>query len=114
VPNIPEQDTPAEPSAGHQAANESSRLQKLRVRRDSPAAGRDAFVMLVSQLQQRLVVELGHELNLSDPSQARSMIQEKLEAVLAEEKLTLNRNEKRQVIEAILRDLTSTSGATKP
>jgi hypothetical protein len=69
--------------------------------------------MLVSQLQQRLVAELGHDLNLSDPSQARAVIQEKLEAVLVEEKLTLNRNEKRQVIEAILRDLSSGSGVAK-
>jgi hypothetical protein len=70
-------------------------------------------MMLVSQLQQRLVAELGRELDLSAPSQARAAIQEKLEAVLAEEKLTLNRNEKRQVVETILRELTSASGDSK-
>jgi hypothetical protein len=70
--------------------------------------------MLVSQLQQRLVAELGRELDLSDSAQARATIQEKLEDVLADEKLILNRNEKRQVVEAILRELSSGSGASQP
>jgi len=109
----PEQDPPAEPSTSRQDPLEPSRLQELRVRRDSPTAGRDAFVMLVSQLQQQLVAELGHQLDLSDPAQARATIQEKLEKILAGEKLLLNRNEKRQVVEAILRDLTPNSAPPK-
>lgn len=75
------------------------------MRRGSPVAGRDAFVMLVSQLQEQLLAGLDQELDLSDPALARAVIQEKLEIILANEKLVLNRNEKRQVVEAILRDL---------
>jgi hypothetical protein len=111
VPDPSEQEPPAADARGRPETLEPSRLQELRVRRDSPAAGRDAFVMLVSQLQQHLVAELGQQLDVSDPVQARATIQERLDKILAGEKLILNRNEKRQVVEAILRDLTPDSGA---
>lgn len=105
VSNTSDQDKSGESSTGRQDQSESSRLQALRVRRGSPVAGRDAFATLVSQLQQRLVDEIAGDLDLSDPAQARATIQQKLEAVLIDEKLILNRNEKRQVVEAILREL---------
>jgi len=108
-----DQDKSGEPPTGRQDQTESSRLQDLRLRRGSPAAGRDAFATLVSQLQQRLLDEIGGQLDLSDPAQARAAIQKKLEAVLLDEKLILNRNEKRQVVEAILRELSPGSNIAK-
>jgi hypothetical protein len=93
-------------SSGRPEQPESSRLHELRVRRGSPATGtRDAFVILIGQLQQRVLAEWGATLDLSDPAQARAAIQEKLELILADEKLILTRNEKRQVVETILQEL---------
>ncbi len=106
-------DTPDKTPTGRQDQSEQSRLQELRMRRGSPAAGRDAFTTLVSRLQEQFVAELDQELDLSDPAFARAAIQEKLEIILTNEKLVLNRNEKRQVVEAILRELNSGSKSTE-
>lgn len=111
VSATPDHDTPDETPAGRQDQSELSRLQELRMRRGSPAAGRDAFTTLVSRLQEQFVAELDQELDLSNPASARAAIQEKLEIILANERLVLNRNEKRQVVEAILRELNTGSNS---
>ncbi|MCA9961238.1 MAG: CpaF family protein, partial [Anaerolineales bacterium] len=86
--------------------SEPSKLQELRVKRASPAAGsRDAYVDLKNRVQQRLIAELDPGMDISQTAEVRSTIQEMFEAMLAEESIVLTRNEKRRLFEAIVAEI---------
>lgn len=80
-------------------------LQSLRVRRDSPTKGsRDAF----ADLQRHLVEKVSEEyLCFEDESrpQLRTLAGKRLDLVLLEAGLVLNRSERRQLLEAIVAQL---------
>ncbi len=81
-------------------------LEDLRVRRDSPSAGnRDAFVQLKTRLCQELLANLDGDIDLTNKTQLRPYVHERLDALLLEMNLVLNRSEKRQLMEAIVEEL---------
>lgn len=83
-------------------------LDELRVRRGSPAVGsRDAYQELKERLTAAIRSALDPAIDLSDPMTARPRIHEHLRRLLAEQPVVLNQSEKRQLLEAIINDLSS-------
>lgn len=83
-------------------------LEDIRVRRASPSAGsRDAFLQLKSRLCAEILSQMDPELNQSDKNQLRRYVHERLDTLLAEFSLVLNRSEKRQVLDAIVEELST-------
>ncbi len=81
-------------------------LRELRVRRDSPVAGaRDAFLELKNNLCDQIIRQLEPGVDLSQRSQVRPYVHDRLDALLEERGIILNRSEKRQLLEAIVADL---------
>lgn len=88
------------------ANSEPSKLQELRVKRASPAAGsRDAYVDLKNRVQQRLIAELDPSMDITRTAEVRATIQEMFESMLAEESIVLTRNEKRRLFESIVAEI---------
>ena len=81
-------------------------LQELRVRRASPMPGtRDAYNELKGRILQRLTADLGDQLNQKNKIAARTLLQDRLDVLLAEENIILKRHEKRQLTEDIVAEL---------
>lgn len=81
-------------------------LDDIRVRRDSPSVGnRDAFVELKARLCGELLAELDADFDLTDKALVRSFVHARLDVLLPEMNLVLNRAEKRQLMEAIVEEL---------
>lgn len=86
-------------------------LENIRVRRDSPMAGnRDAFLQLKARLCEEMLSELDPAIDVTDNAQLRPYVHERLDILLPEMKLVLNRAEKRQLLEAVVEEL---SGSKK-
>lgn len=85
---------------------QSSKLQELRVKRASPAAGsRDAYVELKNRIQQKLIAELDPGMDITKTNEVRATIREMFEAMLEEESIVLTRNEKRRLFESIVAEI---------
>lgn len=85
---------------------QSSKLQELRVKRASPAAGsRDAYVELKNRIQQKLIAELDPGMDITKTNEVRTTIREMFEAMLEEESIVLTRNEKRRLFESIVAEI---------
>lgn len=83
-----------------------SELSEIRVRRDSPAVGaRDAFLELKNQLCRHILALRDPALNVGDRAQIRPFVHDRLDALLDEHRIVLNRGEKRQLLEAIVAEL---------
>ena len=83
-----------------------SELSEIRVRRDSPAVGtRDAFLELKNQLCRHILAMRDPALDFSDRAQIRPFVHDRLDALLDERRIVLNRGEKRQLLEAIVAEL---------
>ena len=81
-------------------------LENIRVRRDSPSAGnRDAFLQLKTRLCEELMAALDPAMDLTDNARLRPYAHEHLDVLLSEMKVVLNRTEKRQLLEAIVEEL---------
>lgn len=81
-------------------------LADIRVQRTSPSVGsRDAFIQLKTRLCAEILATLDPSLQLDDKTQVRRYVHERLDALLVEFDLVLNRSEKRQVLEAIVEEL---------
>ena len=81
-------------------------LREIRVRRDSPSPGtRDAFLDLKNSLCDRILREMDPTIDLSQRSQVRPYVHDRLDPLLEERGIVLNRSEKRQLLEAIVADL---------
>jgi len=81
-------------------------LSEIRVRRDSPTVGaRDAFLELKDQLCRRILALRDPALDLSNQPQIRPFVHDRLDALLDERQIVLNRSEKRQLLEAIVAEL---------
>jgi hypothetical protein len=90
----------------NQPAKEPANLQDLRVRRDSPVAdSRDAFLELKNQLKTEIIAQASPAVDLSDRNQARPFVHDCLDDLLEKKGIVLNRNEKRQLLDAIVADL---------
>jgi hypothetical protein len=88
-------------------ANNSEDLREIRVRRDAPMPGaRDAFLELKNRLCSQILGQLEPGTELSDRAQVRLYVHDRLDALLEEREIVLNRSEKRQLLEAIVADLT--------
>lgn len=86
-------------------------LEDIRVRRESPSAGiRDVFVQLQAKLCNELLAGLDPTINVADKVQLRRYVHDRVDAMLAERNLVLNRSEKRQLTEAIVEEI---SGSQK-
>lgn len=86
--------------------SQSSKLQELRVKRASPAAGsRDAYVELKNRIQQKLIAELDPGMDITKTNEVRTTIREMFEAMLEEESIVLTRNEKRRLFESIVAEI---------
>lgn len=93
-------------TSGPKRDGESSDLQELRVRRESPAAGsRDAFLTLKRRLCDDISAQFGPELPAADRAEARTLIQEKFDMLLADMGVVLNRTEKRRLFEDVVAEL---------
>jgi hypothetical protein len=85
-------------------------LHELRVRRDSPAVGtRDAFQEWRVRFRRVIGGELPPEIDPTDLNRLRPIVHERLNQLLGEHALVLNRAEKRQLLEAIVLDLSTPS-----
>lgn len=85
---------------------QSSKLQELRVKRASPAAGsRDAYVELKNRIQQKLIAELDPGMDITKTNEVRATIHEMFEVMLEEESIVLTRNEKRRLFESIVAEI---------
>ena len=81
-------------------------LRELRVRRDSPLPGaRDAFLELKNRLCEQILLQIEPGLDLSQRSQVRPYVHDRLDGLLETHGIVLNRSEKRQLLEAIVADL---------
>lgn len=81
-------------------------LREIRVRRDSPAPGsRDAFLDLKNQLGTQITAQLDPSIDVGQRAQLRPYVHDRLDVLLAERGIVLNRGEKRQLLEAIVADL---------
>ena len=81
-------------------------LSEIRVRRDSPAVGaRDAFLDLKNRLCRQLLDMRDPALDRADRAQIRPFVHDRLDALLDERGIVLNRGEKRQLLEAIVAEL---------
>lgn len=86
-----------------------SKLSEIRVRRDSPAVGaRDAFLELKNQLCRHILALRDPALNVGDRAQIRPFVHDRLDVLLDEHRIVLNRGEKRQLLEAIVAELSQT------
>ncbi len=85
-------------------------LSEIRVRRDSPAVGaRDAFTELKDQLYRRILALRDPALDVRDRAAIRPFVHEHLGDLLAERSIVLNRGEKRQLLEALVAELSNLS-----
>ena len=81
-------------------------LSEIRVRRDSPTVGaRDAFLDLKNRLCRQLLAMRDPALDVADRAQIRPFVHDRLDALLDERAIVLNRGEKRQLLEAIVAEL---------
>lgn len=81
-------------------------LAEIRVRRDSPATGaRDAFLDLKNQLCAQLLATRDPDMDLTERTVVRAFVHERLDGLLEERAIVLNRSEKRQLLEAIVAEL---------
>lgn len=85
---------------------EQVNLQELRVRRDSPAGSRDVFLDLKQQLEAEIVAHADPGLDLTDRGQVRPFVHNCLDDLLVKMGIVLNKNERRQLLDAIVADLT--------
>jgi hypothetical protein len=86
---------------------DSDDLRELRVRRDSPASGsRDAFLELKNNLCGQILKQLEPGIDVTQRAQIRPYVHDRLDGLLEERGIVLNRSEKRQLLEAIVADLT--------
>lgn len=93
---------------------ERASLQELRVRRTSPVPdARDAYDELRQRILQILSSEIGRP-NFGDGIAARAFIQAQLDTILRQEKIILNRREKRQLSQDTMAALLSASQAAAP
>lgn len=101
------QDTNTNPNANtnHTERREPD-LSDIRVRRDSPAVGsRDAFLDLKTRLCAQLRRQRDPRVDFAERAQVRPFVHDRLDALLDAQGIVLNRNEKRQLLEAIVTDL---------
>jgi len=92
----------------HNAANrfEQDALQELRVRRASPTPdARDAYDELKDRVLQLLVADVGHNLDQRNKTASRTLLQKRLDALLANENIILKRHEKRQLTDDVVAEL---------
>jgi hypothetical protein len=83
-------------------------LHEMRVRRDSPLSGsRDAFLELRREISKQIQAQLHPDVDRSQRSQIRPFVHDRLDVMLEERGIVLNRSEKRQLLEAIVTDITS-------
>ena len=95
------------PETPEQQPGQGSKLQELRVRRTSPAAGArgDTYTDLKNRIQQKLIAELDPSMDVTKTAEVRSVINEMFETMLAEEQIVLSRNEKRNLFEQIVAEI---------
>lgn len=87
-----------------------SELSDMRVRRDSPAVGaRDAFLELKNQLCRQLLALRDPRLDVTERAQIRPFVHDRLDGLLDERRIVLNRGEKRQLLEAIVAELSDSA-----
>lgn len=91
---------------GNDGATDPDNLRDIRVRRDSPVMGtRDAFLELKNNLCNQILEQLEPGVDVSQRSHIRPYVHDRLDALLEERRIVLNRGEKRQLLEAIVADL---------
>lgn len=82
-------------------------LRDIRIRRNSPVQGsRDAFLELRARLLDRILEGIEPDIDTAQPFQVRRYVRDRLHILLEEDGIIVNRNEKRQLLEAIVADLT--------
>lgn len=95
---------------GNNDQKSEAELSDMRVRRDSPAVGaRDAFLELKNQLCRQLLAMRDPSLDVSDRAQIRPFVHDRLDGLLDERRIVLNRGEKRQLLEAIVAELSNSA-----
>lgn len=83
-------------------------LREIRVRRDSPMTGtRDAFLELKNKLCDQILRDWEADGDITDRALIRPYVHDRLDDLLEERGIVLNRSEKRQLLEAIVTDLTN-------
>lgn len=89
---------------------EKDDLQELRVRRDSPSPGsRDAFRDLTEYLCAEIAEQMDGEIDVTDKAQLRGFVHDRLDVLLRELGIAVNRNEKRLLLDAIVTELSRTT-----
>ncbi len=87
-------------------ATDPDELREIRVRRDSPLQGaRDAFLELKNKLYDQIRQEIEPGDDGWQPTRLRPYVHDRLDALLEEQGIVVNRSEKRQLLEAIVSEL---------
>lgn len=96
-----------ESSRGSDSDKSSKNLQDLRVKRSAPKASnsRDAYSDLKSRIQQRLILELDPNTDISQTGQVKATIQDLFESMLAEEQIVLTRSERKNLLDQIVAEI---------
>jgi pilus assembly protein CpaF len=92
----------------HNAANrfEQDALQELRIRRASPTPdARDAYDELKDHVLQLLAADVGLNLDQLNKTASRTLLQKRLDALLATENIILKRHEKHQLTDDVVAEL---------
>ncbi len=80
------------------------------MRRDSPSPGtRDAFKELTDRLCTEIVEQMNGEIDVVDKTQLRAFVHDRLDILLRELGIAVNRNEKRLLLDAIVTELSRTT-----
>jgi len=88
-----------------QPAQQTTRLDELRFRRQGAAPTQDSYTELKNRIQERLIAELDPKGDLAESEKLRQTIEEMYQSLLAEENIVLSRTERQRLFEQIVAEI---------
>jgi len=88
-----------------QPAQQTTRLDELRFRRQGAAQTQDSYTELKNRIQERLIAELDPKGDLAESEELRQTIEEMYQSLLAEENIVLSRTERQRLFEQIVAEI---------
>lgn len=82
-----------------------SKLEELRVLRQTVAPARDAYLDLKTRVQDKLVAELDPKMDITQTKEVRRIVEEMFETILAQESIILSRAERERLFEQIVAEI---------
>ena len=82
-----------------------SKMQELRVRRQSSASSRDAYADIKTRVQNQLIAEIDPHMDMSRTDEVRGQIEDLFDQILADENIVLSRAERQRLFESIVAEI---------